>query len=151
MTNEQTAALVKLGYNEPNNDVYLLGEALELLPKSINDFPCMINLYSNEIRYNMEARNALETQGKFFLECAKHELIDAIFDVLLLIKLIVGASSLKYKYLDRVKKNDEFSYLPNPVRTITGLVLSEGELCYEIDRILTVPIDSEVLELIPQQ
>ena len=144
---EQTKALVTLEYAEPKGDIYTLGEVLALLPKKINGFPCILDLDRNEIRYNTIKNNVMARGDEFFLQCANYELIDAIFDVLLHIKLVTGANALRFKKGDKVRQKDVPTTISNPILTIEGLTVFDGQLCYTMGSLIS-PVCAENLELV---
>ena len=108
-SSEQTAKLFELGFEKPKGWCvegisskgvmakskdeddgfnYSIGELLEILPKRINGFDGILNLYQCLLIYNESANNILEADKKdeFYLRSAHHELIDTLYQTIVRLK-----------------------------------------------------------------
>ena len=101
LNKEQTNALINMGFEKPTkkilNDVlygeiqeyvYSIGELIEILPKRINGFDGILNLYQCILIYNESANNIQEAnvRDEFYLRSAHHELIDTLYQTIVKLK-----------------------------------------------------------------
>lgn len=104
---EQTAKLIELGFAKPKSIIdvlgvheseidtwfdyeyaYSIGELIEMLPKRINGFDGILNLYQCILIYNESANNIQEAnvRDEFYLRSTHHELIDTLYQTIVKLK-----------------------------------------------------------------